>query len=214
MNIKLTKRQKQIYEHIVKYMKDFDGISPSLPDLMEITGITTKKGVASHLDCLERKGYIKRTGEARGIRILLDESGDFERVPLLGYANAGEPLIQVEEEYHGELLVHKRLLKSKRKVFGVELRGDSMNKRLMNGITMENSNFVIIVKEEDVKNGDVVLAEINGGATVKTYKKEGEICVLYPESNNPIHKPIYMQCDKGQIIGRVVTVLNNPNKDN
>ncbi len=193
-------------------MEISDGESPTLSELMIETGIKTKKGVASHLDALEKKGFIRRTGDARGIRLLLDETGDFLAIPLLGYANAGEPLIKAEEEFLGELMVDQKLIKRKRKVFGLELRGDSMDTKVMNGVPMDNGNFVIVSKESQVADGDVVLAIINEGATIKTYKKEGGILVLYPESSNPIHKPIYVDSSRGQIVGKVITVLNNPNK--
>lgn len=211
--MRLTKRQKEIYTQIQEYMEDSGGISPTLAELMETSGITTKKGVAFHLDALEKKGFIVRTGDARGIRLVSDSSGSYIKIPLLGYANAGEPLIKAEEEFHGELLVEKQLLTRKRKVFGVELRGDSMDKKSINGVLMENGNFVIISKESQVVDGDVVLVVINDGATVKTYKREDEMFVLYPESSNPIHKPIYMNPDSGQIVGKVITVLNNPTKE-
>lgn len=213
MEQKLTKRQKQIYDILLSYMEDSEGVSPTLPELMELSGISTKKGVASHLSALERKGYIQRTGEARGIRLLLDDSGDLARIPLIGYANAGEPLIEAEDEFHGELMVERKFLRGRRKVFGVELRGDSMELRVVNGVPMSNGNFVIVVKESEVIDGDAVLAVINDSATVKSLKKDKGMFILYPESSNPIHKPIYIKNDSARIVGKVITVLSNPTKE-
>lgn len=206
--MKLTARQREILVYIEESFQD-RGYAPTLTELMELTGIETKKGVAFHLDALEKKGYIKRTGEARGVKLISDDSGRYLRVPLIGYANAGEPLIDAKEEFHGELLVDKKLLDPRRPVFGIELRGDSMEKRVMNGVPMKSGNYAIVLKDGQISDGDAVLALINDAATVKSVKREKGMYVLYPESSNDIHKPIYIK-DKGSFIGKVVTVLNNP----
>ena len=81
----------------------------------------------------------------------------------MGYANAGSPMIEAQEEFIGELTVDKKLLKRKRKVFGLEVRGDSMNRYQLNGVNMRSGNFAIIEKDTQIKPGEAVLAVINGG---------------------------------------------------
>lgn len=189
------------------------GEAPSLTEMMKELGLSTKKSVAFHLDALERKGFIVRTGAARGIRIIESFTEDFIQVPLLGYANAGEPLALANEENLGEIMVDKKILKNKKKIFGVELKGDSMNQKIMNGIPLSNGNYAIIAKEEEVRNNDVVLAIINDGATVKMFKQEGDTVILYPSSSNPVHKPIYLdKTNSNFIAGKVITVLSNPSR--
>lgn len=209
MSQSLTKRQNLILSVVEEYLRD-NGESPTLPEIMAEVGITTKKGVAFHLDALEKKGYITRNGRARGIRLVSDRSGDFLRVQLLGYANAGEPLVDAKEEFVGELLVDKKLLHHKRSVFGVELRGDSMNQESLNGTFMENGNYILVAKDVDVSDGDIVVAMVNGGATVKTYHRDDKTVILAPNSSNTIHKPIYVKSKSDLILGKVLTVLNNP----
>ncbi|WKZ30993.1 MAG: transcriptional repressor LexA [Candidatus Dojkabacteria bacterium] len=210
MEVALTKKQAEVLD-LIKHKFDQDGTAPSLNEMMGELGLSTKKSVAFHLDALERKGYIVRNGRARGIKLLGDLAGDFITVPLMGFANAGEPLMTAEDEYLGELTVDRSLLKSSRKVFGVELRGDSMDRKKMNGVHMRNGNYAIIAKDAEVRNGDVVLAVINHGATVKTFKRDGKVVTLFPESTNPIHKPIYVDNENSTYIaGKVITVLNNP----
>lgn len=213
MDISLTGKQSEVLD-LIRQSYDRDGHAPSLTEMMNDLGLSTKKSVAFHLDALERKGYIVRNGRARGINLTSSVDGDFVSVPLMGFANAGEPLMTAEDQYLGELTVDRKLLKKNRKVFGVELRGDSMDRRKLNGIPMKNGNYAIVAKDVEIHNGDVVLAVINHGATVKTFKREGNLVALYPESTNPIHKPIYVDSgNSAYIAGKVLTVLSNPLSD-
>jgi len=208
---KLTNRQKEVLDLVNKYIKA-EGISPTLSEMMEELNISTKKGVAFHLDALEKKGYLTRTGGSRGIIISDHSMPGFIRVPLLGFANAGTPLVLAEEDYSGELTVEESLLGGNKKVFGLEIKGDSMDRKVLNGISLQNGNYALVAKDTNISNGDVVLAVINNAATIKTFKKEGNTVVLYPESSNPVHTPIYMQADSENsfINGKVLTVLTNP----
>lgn len=216
MGERLTLKQKEVLD-LVRNSIDQNGYAPSLTEMMEELGLSTKRSVAFHLDALEKKGMIYRTGEARGIRLIQNNTGGgFIPIPLLGFANCGEALMVAEEEDNGEILVEETILKGKRKVFGVELRGDSMDQRRLNGINLANGNFAIVVKEEEVRTGDVVLAIIEGGATIKSFKREKGMIVLYPESSNPRHKPIYVKesdMDSAMIAGKVLTVLSNPSTE-
>lgn len=208
---KLTQRQKQVLDLVTQYINE-EGFAPTLTEMMGELDITTKKGVAFHLDALEKKGYISRTGESRGI-ILRDQSMDgFIKIPLLGFANCGTPLALAQEDYMGEITVDEKLLKGNRKIFGVEMKGDSMDKKVINGVPLHSGNYALIAKEVPVGNGDVVLAMVDDAATIKTFKKDGKTVVLYPESSNPVHKPIYVKSDVGDsfINGKVMAVLNNP----
>lgn len=210
MEVSLTKKQAEVLDLIQEEYKK-RGSAPSLSEMMAKLGLSTKRSVAFHLDALERKGYIVRNGRARGIKLLGGSFGEFAAVPLMGFANAGEPLMNAEDEYLGELMVEKTLIKGNRKVFGVELRGDSMDRKQLNGVPMRSGNYAIVAKDMEIHNGDVVLAVINHGATVKTFKRDGSIVALFPESSNPVHKPIYVDNENSTYIaGKVVTVLNNP----
>ena len=114
MGLPLTKKQTEVLD-LVKAYVDQHGYSPSLTEMMKILGLSTKRSVAFHLDALEKKGYITRTGQARGIRLAAKAVGsDFLTVPLLGFANAGAPMILAEEEDNGELTVDKKLLGGQR----------------------------------------------------------------------------------------------------
>jgi repressor LexA len=209
----LTSKQ----DKVLKIIRDFyldNGYAPSLTELQELLSITTKRGVVNHLIALERKGYIMRTSEPRGIHLVEDEEPIYEYligIPVLGYANAGTPLVSAEEENMGVINVHRDLLKKKKDLFSLIIKGDSMNKKIVNGELLSNGSYLIVQKDAEINDGDVVVAIIDNSATVKTYKKSGNMVILYPESSNIKHKPIYLNKDSESMInGKVIKVLENP----
>lgn len=216
MNSNLTGKQ----ELVLKTIRDFfleNGYAPSLTELQRMLNISTKRGVVIHLIALEKKGYILRTNEPRGIKLLdeSDDSIDFQYligIPILGYVNAGTPLVSAEEENLGVIKVEKSLLgKIKKKLFSVIVKGDSMNEESIDGVKITEGDYLVVDKESDIDDGDVVVAVIENAATVKKIKKEKDMTILYPHSNNPKHQPIFINRDwSGVINGKVVKVLKKP----
>lgn len=208
----LTSRQQEIYEYIRKY-QGLNGVSPSLSELMNFTNISTKQGVIKHLKLLERKGVLKRTGEPRGIQ-LITGGGSFVNIPILGRANAGQPLILAQEELIGEIQLDESLLPvNGPDIFAVIVKGDSMNKRMIRNKYIEDNSLALIRRTRNVIDGDVVLAVIEQEATIKTFMQKDDMVILYPESTNTKHKPIYLSeesKDLFDINGKVVAVLDNP----
>jgi repressor LexA len=218
---KLTQKQEQVLTLIRDFFLE-NGQAPSLGELQQKLGFSSKRGVVNHLTALENKGYIIRTSEPRGIQIL-DENDDSNLeyeyligIPIFGYANAGTPLVAAEEEALGILKIDKNLLgrKSKKNLFGLIVKGDSMNERELDGIKIEEGKYLIVDKSAEVQEGDIVVAVIDNSATVKNISlKTNDMVVLYPESNNPKHQPIYIDSDSDFLVnGKVVKVLDNPMK--
>ncbi|MGI6423630.1 MAG: transcriptional repressor LexA [Candidatus Dojkabacteria bacterium] len=216
MDINLTKKQSKV----LRVIRDFyleNGSAPSLTELQRMLHISTKRGVVSHLEALERKGFIIRTSEPRGIHIVNETEEDLlyeylVGIPILGYANGGDPLVLAEEENIGILQLEKSLVKNRGNLFSLIVKGDSMNMREVNGKNIEDGQYVIIQKDAEIEDGDVVLAIIDGCATVKNIKREKNMTILYPKSSNPVHKPIYLDVNSDSLInGKVVMVLDNPN---
>ena len=77
MDEKLTERQKLVLNTIRNFFLD-NGYAPSLTELQQLLEISTKRGVVSHLEALEKKGYIIRTSEARGIQVINEEEPVYE----------------------------------------------------------------------------------------------------------------------------------------
>ncbi len=206
----LTSKQRIVLDALSSYLEE-NGEAPTLAELQEILGIKTKRGVAKHLEALERKGFIYRSGKSRGIMLENSLNSEMYDVPILGYANAGQPLVFAEEDIVGSIKVDKDIIKNKKNIFALVVKGDSMNMRTINKVPIVDKNFILVQKESSYDNGDVVLAVIDNAATVKTFKRSDNSVILYPESNNPVHTPIYLRDDvHGFINGKVIAVLENP----
>ena len=216
MDSKLTSKQ----DKVLRVIRDFyleNGEAPSLSELQGMLSISTKRGVVSHLEALEKKGFIIRTSEPRGIHIVDESESEMiyeylVGIPILGYANAGTPLVLAEEQNLGILQLDRSLVGKKEGLFALIVKGDSMNMRKIEGKNIEEGHYIVVQKEAEYKNGDVVLAIVDGSATVKNIKSGEDMVILYPQSNNPIHKPIYLDINSNSIVnGKVVKVLDNPN---
>jgi len=180
----------------------------------------SKRGVVNHLIALENKGYIIRTSEPRGIQLVSehnDSNLQYEYligIPIFGYANAGTPLVSAEEESLGLLRVDRSLIgkKSSKDLFGLIVKGDSMNEREVDGVKIEEGKYLIVDKGVDVQEGDVVVAVIDSSATVKNiFLTAKDMVVLYPKSDNPKHQPMYLDVKSDFLInGKVIKVLSNP----
>ena len=213
MSKDLTLKQRKVLEAIQQYIYEYEE-PPTLPELQEELGISTKRGVAKHLEALEKKGYVYRNGKPRGI-VLTDPNyvQNTYGIPILGYANAGSPLVFAEEDIIGTIHVDKDLVKKRKDIFALIVKGDSMNMKTVDRIPIADGNFAIVQKGGDFHNGDPVLAVINNGATIKSFKKSSNSIILYPESTNPIHTPIYLRSNNdGFINGKIIAVLENPRK--
>ena len=214
MSTELTEKQELVLK-IIRNCYLENGYAPSLTELQDSLGISTKRGVVNHLIALEKKGYIFRTSEPRGIHMVGDDDEvvyDYlVGIPVLGYANAGTPLVSTEEENLGLLKVDRSLVRGKKNLFSLIIKGDSMNKANVEGRNIKEGNYVIVQKDSEIIDGDIVVAIIENSATVKRFKKEKDMIVLYPQSSNPQNQPIYLDKNTESIInGKVIKVLENP----
>lgn len=203
----LTNKQNKVLETIKGYINEY-GTAPSLTELQKELNISTKRGVVQYLESLEKKGLIQRLG-SRSIKIVWnDNSGNFLNVPIVGYANCGQPLSYAEDTIIGKIQVDKKLIKSDRDIFIVIAKGDSMNQKEINGNKINDKDYVITAKNQYINNGDAVVAMIDNAATIKTYYKKENMIVLKPESDNPVHQPIFLSTEnQATILGKVVGVL-------
>ena len=132
-------------------------------------------------------------------------------IPVLGYANAGTPLVSTEEEHIGMLKIDRSLVGKKDNLFSLIIKGDSMDRANIDGKNIQEGNYVIVQRDSEVRDGDIVVAIIENSATVKKFKKIKDMIVLYPQSSNPQNQPIYLDRDTESIInGKVIKVLENP----
>ncbi|HRI05958.1 MAG TPA: transcriptional repressor LexA [Candidatus Dojkabacteria bacterium] len=211
MNQYLTEKQVKVLTTIRDFFLE-NGYAPSLSELQIMLHINTKRGVVNHLESLEKKGYIIRTSEPRGIKLVEEEEYQYMiGIPILGYANAGKPLAIAEEDRLGLLHVDKALLSHRSNLFALIVNGDSMNQKIIDGKNMKDGSYVIVSKDAEIMEGDPVLAVLDNSATIKSYKRDGEMIILYPQSDNPIHQPIYLdQYSNSLINAKVIKILERP----
>ncbi len=210
----LTQKQEEVLRIIKDYYLE-NGYAPSLSELKEKLGISTKRGVVAHLIALEKKGFIFRTGQPRGIHMVENDDQivyDYlVGVPILGYANAGIPMVAAEEENLGILKIDRNMLRKKKNLFSLIIKGDSMDLAKIDGETLDDGRYIVVQKDAEFEDGDIVVAIIDNCATVKRFKRAKNMIILYPDSSNPLNQPIYIDRNtEGLINGKVVKVLENP----
>jgi len=204
----LTGRQRQLLEFIAGHIRE-NGYPPTLREMAAELGVRSPNGVNDHLKALERKGYILRQAGPKSRAISLarpvlppaaagDERDTIE-VPLLGRVAAGLPVL-AEENFERRLHIDAGLLPASGRVFALRVHGDSMVGR---GIL--DGDIVLVRAQSTAHSGDVVVALVDGEATVKTLRRNRQVVVLEPA--NPDFAPIVLdghQARNTTIVGVVV----------
>jgi len=212
----LTKRQNQIWNFISVFCEE-RGYPPTLREIGEHFGIRSTNGVNDHLKALEKKGYLRREDlKSRALRpvkpnghgtpladVVPITSLAVEQVeiPIVGQVAAGEPLLAVEN-VEDTVRVDRFFVGNHQGVFGLRIVGESM---IDDGIF--NGDYVFVKKSATANRGDIVVAMIEGEATVKRYYPEGDRIRFQPA--NERMEPIYVhrsQFRSVDIIGVVVGV--------
>ena len=193
-------KQEEILEYIKSQILE-RGFPPSVRDICEAVHLKSTSSVHSHLETLEKNGYIRRDPtKPRAIEIL-DDSFNFNRremvnVPVIGHVAAGEPLL-AEQNIEEYFPIPMEFMPNKQ-TFLLKVCGESMiNAGILNG------DYVLAQEENTAHNGDMVVAMIEDGATVKTFYKEEGVIRLQPENDfmDPIIVP---DCT---ILGKVIGVF-------
>ena len=192
---KLTAKQQQIYDYIVAFTADH-GYPPSVREIGAAVGLKSPSTVHFHMKGLEEAGVIvKAEGRTRAISVAEEEDPHANQVPILGNVAAGSPILAQEciEDY---LTFDTNGLSGEH--FALTVRGESMlNAGILPG------DLVVVHRQSDARNGEIVVALFEDEATVKTLsRKDGHVWLL-PE--NPDYEPIDGTC--AEIIGKVVAVV-------
>ena len=193
----LSAKQQQILDCIKKSLKD-KGYPPSVRELCLAVGLSSTSTVHSHLNTLERKGFIRRDpSKPRTIEVLDEKANWLEdhvnAVPIVGKVTAGLPILAVEniEDYFP---LPKQIARQD-ETFILHVKGTSMiNAGIMDG------DQIIVRKQSEAHNGEIVVAMIEDEVTVKRFFKEKDRIRLQPE--NDMMDPIYAQ--NVQILGKVI----------
>lgn len=196
----ITQKQEEILQYIKNQIL-YRGFPPAVREICEAVNLKSTSSVHSHLETLEKNGYIRRDPtKPRAIEILDDEFNLLRReminVPILGRVAAGEPLLAEQniEEYFPLPVEYV----SNKELFILQVKGESMvNAGILDG------DYVLVEQTPSAENGDKVVALIEDGATVKTFYREEGIIRLQPE--NDFMDPIIVQ--DVTILGRVIGVM-------
>ena len=196
----ITDRQQAIYDFICAAI-DKRGLPPTIREIGEEFGIRSTNGVEGHLAALERNGLIARhRGKSRGISMPARERPAVA-IPLLGRVAAGLPVLSPENR-EGDVLVDLTLfsLRSAHNLFALKVKGDSMvNAHIVDGDTL------LVRAQASARDGDIVVALVDGEATVKRFFLGKSQVRLQPE--NSAMKPLLLDRGEFLIIGKAVGVL-------
>ena len=197
---KISDKQREILEYIKEEILS-KGYPPAVREICEAVHLKSTSSVHSHLETLEKNGYIRRDPTKPSAIEILDDDFNLTRrevvnVPMIGHVAAGEPILATEhiENYFpipAEYIPNKE-------TFMLKVKGESMiNAGILDG------DSILVKQQPDAENGDIVVALVGDSATVKTFYKEDGHFRLQPE--NDTMDPIIV--DECSIIGKVFGVF-------
>ena len=194
---KITPKQQEILEYIKETILK-KGYPPAVREICEAVKLKSTSSVHSHLETLEKNGYIRRDPTKPRTIEIIDDCFNLARrevlnVPLIGTVAAGTPLL-AQENIETYFPIPSELLPNK-EIFMLKVKGDSM---IEAGIF--NGDQILVEKTNTAENGEIVVALLDDSATVKRFYREDGHYRLQPE--NASMEPIFV--DEVQILGKVI----------
>ena len=190
----LTVQQQKLLNFIRDYIRS-KGHPPTFREIGHAFGFRSTGTVRDHLRALERKGHLRALhGKSRG----LVPRDAFQGLPILGRVPAGGPLL-TEENFEGAVDLSRDF--GGERVFALKVQGDSM---IEAGIL--EGDLAVVRAQEQAEPGQIVVARLNGEATVKKLVRRGTKLWLQPA--NPRYESIAVEGET-RIVGRVIGVIRN-----
>ena len=200
MTEQLSDRQTKILDYI-RYVTRVRNYPPSVREIGEAVGLSSSSTVHNHLNQLERRGLIKRDpSKSRTVQLTSDIEVSEERrnavaVPIVGNVAAGSPIL-AEQNIEDHVLLSADI--AKEGYFLLRVRGDSM---INAGIL--NDDMVLVRPQHEASNGAIVVALVDGDATVKRFEKaDGHVKLI---AENPAYQPIVT--NNVSLVGQVRGVI-------
>lgn len=197
---KISQKQLEILEYIKAEILRV-GYPPAVREICEAVKLKSTSSVHSHLETLEKNGYIRRDPtKPRAIEII-DDSFNLTRremvnVPMVGRVAAGEPIL-ADQNITDYFPIPMDFMPNN-ETFMLTVKGESMiNAGIFDG------DYVLVEKQQTARNGEMVVALVDDSATVKTFYKENGYFRLQPE-NDSMDPIIVNHCD---ILGKVIGVF-------
>jgi|SRR5579883_272241 len=192
-----TERQRRILDVIRAFTAEH-GYPPSVREIGERVGLSSSSTIHAHLKALESRGLISRDPtKPRAMRSGSPPPGDALVVPILGRVAAGVP-ITAQEDVEGEFVLPGAFVPRASDAFMLRVQGDSMvDAAILDG------DLILVRPQRTAENGEIVVAMLDGEATVKRFYRESGRVRLQPE--NRAMAPIY--ASDVEIVGRVEAVV-------
>ena len=197
---KISEKQREILEYIKQEILQ-RGYPPAVREICEAVNLKSTSSVHSHLETLEKNGFIRRDPtKPRAIEILDDDFNLTRRevvnVPVVGQVAAGEPIL-AEQNIQDYFPIPVEYMPNA-ETFMLKVKGESMI-----GAGIFSGDTVLVQRQSDARNGDMVVALVDHSATVKTFYKEDGYYRLQPE--NDTMDPIIV--DHCEVLGKVFGVF-------
>lgn len=194
---KISGKQREILEYLKSQILN-RGYPPAVREICEAVKLKSTSSVHSHLETLEKNGYIRRDpSKPRAIEIIDDGFNltrrDLVNVPIVGTITAGQPILAVEN-VEGYFPVPMEYMPNE-ETFMLKVKGESMiNAGIFHG------DKILVQKQNTAANGEIVVALLDDSVTVKTFYKENGFFRLQPE-NDTMDPIIVPELD---ILGKVI----------
>ena len=207
----MVKKKQHSKEAVIRAINKLiveNGLPPTVEELRKVLKLGSKRTVLRYLKWLEDEGDIERWSGARGIKLKrpLGGSDEMRQIPLVGEATAGA-LMLAEENREGWVKLPTEMLAQKSaKYFLLRVKGDSMNKAKIGSELIENGDLVLVEQRATANSGEIVVALVDGEATIKRLAKGSGYWILKPESTEKKYSPIILK-ENFQVQGIITKVL-------
>ncbi len=192
-----TERQRHILD-VIRAFTSEHGYPPSVREIGERVGLSSSSTIHAHLKALEKRGLISRDPtKPRAMRSGTTPGHDAVVVPILGRVAAGVP-ITAQEDVEGEFSLPAAFVPRSSDAFMLRVAGDSMVEA-----AILDGDLILVRPQRTADNGEIVVAMLDGEATVKRFYREAGRVRLQPE--NRTMAPIY--ASDVEIVGRVEAVV-------
>jgi len=192
----LTKKQKAVFDWVTRFTGK-NGYAPSYEEIRAGLGLQSLSTVFHHLRKLESAGYLRSPwqNKKRALEVVSRPAG----LLILGEVQAGYPIESYEVREEVQL---PSGIFNPDEHFALRVKGDSMS-----GEGIVEGDIIVVRRNGNAENGQVVVALVDGEATVKKYYRRGPRIELRPA--NPAYKPVTADEARVKVLGQVVALFRN-----
>jgi repressor LexA len=199
--------REQVLDSINQWVVEH-GVAPTIEELRRALKLGSKQTVLSYLETLEEAGdIVRRAGAPRTLRTqdVTSRGVQTRAVPVVGQAPAGAFML-AEQNLEGWIQVPKEMAPVGARYFLLRVRGNSMNQAKVRGEKVENGDLVLVRQQPTADDQEVVVALVDGEATIKRLVRKPGYYILKPESSSSKYRPVVVDGDF-RVQGVIVRIL-------